>query len=618
MEEDQPSRQLIKRLQTHKQLDFYDELGYGKNTKVKKSHQDKILENLKAGITVGLVNMPLCISMAVSSGATPSIGIMSSFYAGLIGGIIGGSNYNIIGPSGSTIGLIAALVSKYGIHSVPYFAIVTGILLLIVKIYSLEKNIDLFPDSVNKGFSLGIAFIIFFGQMNNALGIGQIKAEKYIIASEVTPVTAIVETEDEETLLTSIIENLSHLNQANGIDLFIYLIFFGPLLYLLNNHPKVPWVIVFAVLGCIVGMIGLDIDTLQSRFGSISVVLFDFSYLTKMSPLFLLDLRMWIDAVPVAFVAVLETLVAAKVADSQTGTRFHKQREIRGLVTSNLVVGILGGMPVTAAMSRTMLNLKSGATHKYSSAVSSVTLFILAGLFIGLFKYLPLPVVAAIVCTVAVRMVNIDDLKKLYENDRTNFYITVAVAAICIIRDPMNGMIFGMLIYLIIFCNNLTKPWTEIILNNTTASPLNVKSPSTKNNLHSSFEASYGDIPKTNKPFIVYRIIGILNFMNVTEHTDKLKALATKEHCQIYISLKYLQLVDLDALHAIKLLIEKVGKVLKESETDMEKSKIIITGISKSKLEIINNEEWINKLIAENAVILEENTTVTRPKNLEI
>lgn len=122
-----------------------------------------------------MVNLPLSISLAVASGATPTAGILSGIVSGFITGIFGGSNYNIVGPTGALSGFLMSCVIRYGISILPLFAIFTGIFTFLTAHFKLQEFIDLVPVPVNEGFTLGVAFTIFFNQMNSALGIGKFK-----------------------------------------------------------------------------------------------------------------------------------------------------------------------------------------------------------------------------------------------------------------------------------------------------------------------------------------------------------------------------------------------------------------------------------------------------------
>jgi len=278
-----------------------------------------------------------------------------------------------------------------------------------------------------------------------------------------------------------------------------------------------------------------------------------------------------------------------------------------------------------------------------------------------LIGYLPLPVVAAQVCIVAVRMINFEVLNNMYNSDTTQFLNAAAIGVICCLKDPITACVFGMLIYLALFCENLMTPCAEIIASRERENMLkeaaaaeSLNDNDTNNNFieNKDFNIplswskdSFGnsslykkvletlenhlcDVPVDEGDYIIYRIIGIINFMNINEHLEKIRALATKENYTLVLSLRYMHFIDLEAMHAIKLIVEKVMKDFKKSEEEnvtkgiviapVMKQNILISGISRSKLSIIRNEEWIQKLAVQNALIFNDKLAINRPSLLKV
>lgn len=142
------------------------------------------------------------------------------------------------------------------------------------------------------------------------------------------------------------------------------------------------------------------------------------------------DIRTWIEALPIAFVAILETLISAKIADQLTNTKFDKEAELRTLGIANVLSGFLGGIPVTAALARTSLNINSGCTFRFSSLILSLLMFLVSHFFMNYFSFIPMPVIAAQVCIVAVRLVNFQEIAHLYKHDKQNFYLFAIIVVI--------------------------------------------------------------------------------------------------------------------------------------------------------------------------------------------
>ncbi len=144
------------------------------------SFSTNIKNNWKSGLTVSLVAMPLSISLAVASGSTPLIGIITAVWAGFIASIFGGSNYNVVGPTGALSGLIAAYAATHGTDGLPTLTVITGLMILAAYLLRLERYLIFIPSSVINGFTLGVALIIAFGQFNAAFGLyGLTKHESF-------------------------------------------------------------------------------------------------------------------------------------------------------------------------------------------------------------------------------------------------------------------------------------------------------------------------------------------------------------------------------------------------------------------------------------------------------
>ena len=344
-------------------------------------------ENLASGVIVALVNLPLSISLSVAAKSTPQAGVITAIISGFVSGIFGGSDYNIIGPTGALSGFLANAVMTYQEDTgsgdiLPVMAIWTGILTFLILALQLQKYVELFPTSVNEGFTLGVAVIIFTGQLNNCFGLEGLHRH--------------------EELLANIYETFAHINQINLGSFIICMIFLNGFFILIKQASKIPWQAVLSFIGIILGAVitateWFTLPTLYTKYGDLGFE----------GHLFIKDWRIdvlsqpsfFVDMIPITLVAILETLISAKIADKMTNTRFAQVPEMVALGLSNVFSGFLGGIPGTAALARTALNIKSGATHKTSSLISAVVMVLVAILLFSYFKYLPLSVVAAQVMT---------------------------------------------------------------------------------------------------------------------------------------------------------------------------------------------------------------------------
>jgi SulP family sulfate permease len=254
----------------------------------------------------------------------------------------------------------------------------------------------------------------------------------------------------------NLIESIKHLGNTSLITLGIFIAFLIGLLLFKRFTPKIPGAILLAPLGIGLGylstiqVIPISLQTLGSKFGDISFHFF--GTLNFGFSIFMIE-----TAAVIALIAILETMLSAKIADGMTHTKYNERKEMLGLGLANIVSGLVGGMPATAALARTSLNIKTGGTHRTSAIISVISVSIISLFFLGYFKYIPLAVIAAILVFVAIQMVETAHYKKLFHYERAGFYVSIFVALITIVIDPIIGILLGVTISLLIFVNRISK-----------------------------------------------------------------------------------------------------------------------------------------------------------------
>ena len=517
--------------------------------------------NWKSGITVSLVSIPLSVSLAVAAGATPLMGIITAIWAGLLASIFGGSNFNVVGPTGALSGILAIFAISHGAGALPGLAMVTGLIIIIFFIFHLEKYIILIPSSVIHGFTLGVAFIIGLNQLNFALGLRDLPAREHFIQN--------------------VFESLKNIGQFDIWTVALFAITLCVLFIFLKLAPKIPGPIIVAPLGIMAGylsehgIIGAQFQTLHTKFGEIgSQILqlhsFSFNFFNS---------SVLKAAFAIAIVAILETLISAKIADKMTKTKSNSRKEMFGLGLANIASGIFGGIPATAALARTSLNVKSRATHKTSATISSVATAIISLIFLSYFKYLPLAVVASILVYVAYRMVELEHFKHIYAHDKKSFSLAFAVAAITVGQDPIIGITVGSVIALLIFVNHLSKGQSEIIINKDKKMVARIQT------------LKYNEIEKREGDVVVYRLAGQMNYINSQSHIDNLSKINGAN--TLILNFRNLFHLDVDGLDAIGEIIETMRS---------KNRKVIITSAGPFILPDLSKTPWFNKLKEENLV----------------
>ena len=395
----------------------------------------RLRHNWKSGITVSLIAMPLSISLAVASGSTPTIGILTAVWAGLLASIFGGSDFNVVGPTGALSGLIATYVALHGAADLPSLTVVAGALILVAYLLRLERYLIFIPSSVIHGFTLGVALIIASNQFNSALGLSGLPKH--------------------ERLISNLRESLRHLSDVSWTAIAVFAVFLSLLFVLKRVIPKIPGALLLSPFGIGLGYLASrsssvgDLATLGSAYESIEFKIYvGHSYHFSQAILS--------SAAAIALVAILETMLSARIADGMTDTSHDERKEMIGLSLANIASGMAGGIPATAALARTSLNIKSGANHRTSAALSSIALAFVSFFLLGTFKFIPMAVIAAILVYVAIQMIELEHFERLYRHQRSGFWISIAVAAVTFYEDPTVGIFFGTAVALLLFVERLS------------------------------------------------------------------------------------------------------------------------------------------------------------------
>ena len=490
----------------------------------------RLKSNWKAGVTVSLVSIPLSVSLAIAAGATPVAGIITAIWAGLFAALFGGSNYNVVGPTGALSGILATYAFLHGGPSLAVLAIAVGIVVLISWMLKLERYLVFIPANTIQGFTLGVAFIIGMNQLNFALGLPKLAGH--------------------EKFIDNIIESITHLHLLSVASLTIFLLFFIGIYFTekyRNNIPvlkNLPATALFAFIGIGIGflasqnIIPLELQTLGSKYSDLSAQLF---VMPNFSIPF--DRSFFVAVATISLIAIIETMLSARIADSMTKTKHNKRKEMFGLGIANIASGLAGGIPATAALARTSLNIKSGATDRMSGIINVVSIILISLFLLPYFKYLPLTVIAAILVTVAVRMIEKEHFVRMFRIDKKSFFIAMLVAFITIYEDPIIGILVGAAISLLLFLENLSHGYYEIIVNNRQ-----------KKVVGRGFGDKNTDVTKDSHT-LVYSIKGQFTYVNSQAHVARFDT-DHKHHKNIILRLRELSFIDMDGVDGIEEIIE--------------------------------------------------------------
>jgi SulP family sulfate permease len=389
--------------------------------------------------------------------------------------------YNLVGVTGALSGVLSRAVAEFGVEILPVISIISGILILFCYVLHLESFIVLIPSSVENGFTLGVAITLTLSQLNFALGLPYVHPK--------------------ESFIETVWENLRLYEQANLYACLMFACTFVILFLLAYKWPKIPWVILFTIIGIVIGIcsfkkwIPIEFELIESRFGRLTRNLiywpvFKESYI---------DLRLVSSAISVAFISVLESLISAKKADGKTETAFYQGQEVFGLGLANIIGGLFGGLAATAAMTRTSMSIKLGAQSRWSGIYHALTVFVLSMIFIEFFSYLPLAMIGAITSVKAIKLIQIRHLRILWRLDKVMFGMTILTATICIVKSPTIGLICGMIMSLLKFTEEVSRINSEAVMKDEEGHDVSVQDPNNDQDSQTALPDQQQQLEHTNQ-----------------------------------------------------------------------------------------------------------------------
>jgi SulP family sulfate permease len=358
--------------------------------------RQRLLQDIGAGLTVGVVALPLSMAFAIASGLKPETGLFTAIIAGFLISLLGGSRVQVGGPAGAFIVIVYGIVQRYGVANLVIATAMSGVMLLAMGLLRLGTLVRFIPVSVVIGFSNGIAVLIALSQIKDFLGlsvphmpadfVGIVRT----LAAHAQAFNPWALALAAASLLLLVLWQfvLPRLLRARGLPT-------GKL----SSVPGAVVVLVVATLACAV--FELPVDTIGARFGGIpsalpALVWPEFEWATVRLLL--------MPAFTLALLGAIESLLCARVADGMIGDRHDPNQELMAQGIANVVTPFFGGMPATGTIARTVTNVKSGATSPVAGMVHALTLLVVILVAAPLAFHIPLPALSAILMFVAWNM----------------------------------------------------------------------------------------------------------------------------------------------------------------------------------------------------------------------
>lgn len=511
-----------------------------------------LVRDLASGATVGIVALPLAIGFGIASGAeNPGQGIWTAIIAGIVVALLGGSRFQIAGPTGAFVPVLAAVVAGYGYDGLLVATLMAGAMLVLMGWFRLGALLRYIPYPVVAGFTSGIAVIIFAGQLPEFFGL--------------------VLGERPHHLPELVWKTCSHLGETRWHVAAIGAVSLGVAVLWPKRFSRFPGAMASVVAGTVlVAALGWDdVTTIASKFGS-----FPSGFPGLRVPVVTLQTLRDLagPAFTIAALGAIESLLSATVADGMADTRHDSNAELIGQGLANLVTPFFGGFAATGAIARTAANIRGGARSPLSGVVHSLVL--LAFVFVGgpLAGKIPLVTLGAVLMSVAIRMAEWDTFGALWRGDRADFLVMLLTFVLTVTFDLTIGVAAGLVIAVVLFVKRMEEVSSVRILTAESETE------------HDGSNSLVGkEVPEG---VVLFRFEGPLFFAAAEKLEGALRNSGRRPKIIVF-RMRHVPAIDATALHALEVAVEKMRR---------DGVEILLTGVQPQPLRVMENGGLLDRI----------------------
>ncbi|MBR1737689.1 MAG: STAS domain-containing protein [Firmicutes bacterium] len=475
-----------------------------------------LANDIVAGLIVAVVALPLSIALAISSGVSPEVGMITAIVAGFIISFLGGSRVQIGGPTAAFVVIICGIIEQHGIDGLIVATILAGIILIIFGIIGFGDVIKFIPFPITVGFTTGIAVTLFSTQLNDFLGLNLSgvpseflgKWKMYILNfDKINPYALVV-----------------------GILSIAIIILWGKI------NKKIPGSLVALIVATLaVKFLNIPVETIGSKFTNISGTI----PAPHLPDLANVDFTALIQpAITIAILAGIESLLSAVVADGMTGDKHDSNTELIAQGVANIASALFGGLPATGAIARTAANIKNGGHSPVSGMVHAVVLLIIMLAAMPLAKLIPMCTLAAILIVVSYNMCEFKEFKQIARTTKSDLSVLILTFVLTVIFDLVVAIELGMVLAMFLFI----KKMSDTLQINTVSK------------LEESDTYKY-----VNKEILVYEIAGPMFFGASTRFVDVMKSMNLSSDILI-LRMKNVPIIDGTLIDSLKQIIDYTQK----------------------------------------------------------
>jgi len=388
-----------------------------------------------AGLTVAVVALPLSMAIAIASGVSPERGIYTAIAGGIMISLFGGSRFQVGGPAGAFIGLVAGVVERHGYDGLALATAMAGLILIAVALLRAGTYIKYIPYPVTVGFTAGIAVIIGASQIKELLGL-HLAHEPADLVPKLIALWQVVSTIHWPTVAITVL----------SVALILLIQRFRP------TWPA--FLIAVAAAALICALFSLDVATITSRFGQMPRMLpspalptFSIEKLRAVAP----------DAVAIALLGAIESLLSAVVADGMTGRRHRSNCELGAQGLGNIASVLFGGICATGLVARTATNVRAGARSPIAGLFHSAYVLLFLLVAAPLVAYVPLAALGAVLAVVAWNMTEKEELWSLLRGQRGDAAVLLATFLLTIFVNLVTGIAVGVVMGALLFLHRMAE-----------------------------------------------------------------------------------------------------------------------------------------------------------------
>jgi len=491
---------------------------------IKNYNKGQFVKDVTAGLIVAIIALPLSIALALASGATPEQGLYTAIVAGFLISFLGGSRVQIAGPTAAFASIVAGIIATNGFSGLVIATLMAGIMLIIMGVCKFGSLIKFIPFTITTGFTSGIAVTILIGQIKDFLG----------LTFKNSPVETVEKIEEIAHSITTI----------NPMAAVIGIVSLAILIIMPKIIKKIPPSI-FAILisALLVHFLDLDVLTIgdlyeiSSKAPTPTIPEFSFETIKAVFP----------DAVTIAVLAAIESLLSCVVADGMIGSRHNSNMELVAQGVGNIGSALFGGIPATGAIARTAANIKNGGRTPIAGMVHAVVLLLVLLVLMPLASYIPMPTIAAILFIVAYNMSEWREFKAIIKTSpKSDIFVLVLTFVLTIAFDLVVAIAVGLILSTLLFMKRMSDEtnaygWKEID-EATDTDNVNLKV-----------------IPEGAS---VFEITGPIFFGAATKFTD---TLSSSDKKVLILRMRSVPAIDATGIHAFETILknfEKKGKTL--------------------------------------------------------